>query len=222
MAEQTIELTISRSEAEVLLGVLAAERYDEEAQAVCDAVREQIDAKLRPAEAPGGRPRALSRPRASASPSRLRAPSSRRSSRRPRSAAGRRSRRSAPRRRPRRRPGRRRCGGRRAPSTIVQTRRRLSSSRSISTSRATAPLKNVTSLSSPSSSVSTTKPGTSRWCTAPQSRSASQTSSGEASIFLSLRIEARRPACQLRPPRVIGEDGLTGLVVDDRDRDGGT
>jgi hypothetical protein len=50
MSEQTIELTISRSEAEVLLGVLAAERHNEEAQSVCDAVREQIDQKLRPAE----------------------------------------------------------------------------------------------------------------------------------------------------------------------------
>jgi hypothetical protein len=50
MSDQTIELTISKSEAEVLLGVLAAERHNAEAQAVCDAVRRQIDEKLRAAE----------------------------------------------------------------------------------------------------------------------------------------------------------------------------
>jgi hypothetical protein len=50
VSQQTIELTISKSEAEVLLGVLAAERHNAEAQAVCDSVREQIDEKLRGAE----------------------------------------------------------------------------------------------------------------------------------------------------------------------------
>ena len=50
MNEQTIELTISRSEAEVLLGVLASERHNPDAQAVCDSVRRQIDQKLNAGE----------------------------------------------------------------------------------------------------------------------------------------------------------------------------
>lgn len=50
MTEQTIELTISKSEAEVLLGVLAAERHNPDAQSVCDAVRSQIDEKLQAGE----------------------------------------------------------------------------------------------------------------------------------------------------------------------------
>jgi hypothetical protein len=46
MTEQTITLTISRSDAEVLLGVLASERHNPDAESVCDAVREQIDERL--------------------------------------------------------------------------------------------------------------------------------------------------------------------------------
>jgi hypothetical protein len=49
MPEQSITLTISKSDAEVLLGVLAAERYNAEAESVCDSVREQIDEKLKAA-----------------------------------------------------------------------------------------------------------------------------------------------------------------------------
>lgn len=44
---QTITLTISKPDAEVLLGVLASERHNPDAEAVCDAVREQIDEKLK-------------------------------------------------------------------------------------------------------------------------------------------------------------------------------
>ena len=55
MSAETITLTLSRPDAEVLLGVLAAERHNPEVEAVCDALREQIDAGSRkPAEAGGG------------------------------------------------------------------------------------------------------------------------------------------------------------------------
>lgn len=46
MEEETITLTISKSDAEVLVGVLASERYNTEAEAVCDEVRRQLDEKL--------------------------------------------------------------------------------------------------------------------------------------------------------------------------------
>ena len=46
MPEQ-ITLTISKPDAEVLLGVLAAERHNPDAESVCDAVRAQIDEKLK-------------------------------------------------------------------------------------------------------------------------------------------------------------------------------
>lgn len=46
MSEQSITLTLSKSDAEVLLGVLSSERYNAEVEAVCDAVRNQIDEKL--------------------------------------------------------------------------------------------------------------------------------------------------------------------------------
>src|SRR5262245_8892917 len=52
------------------------------------------------------------------------------------------------------------------------------------------PLPNVTMRAPFSSFVSTTKPGTTRWWSAPTSRSASQTRSGLASTWISLRIEA--------------------------------
>ena len=41
-----IVLTLSRADAEVLLGVLSAERYNADTEAVCDAVRRQLDEKL--------------------------------------------------------------------------------------------------------------------------------------------------------------------------------
>ena len=47
MADETITLTISKSDAEVLLGVLSSERYNAEVEAVCDGLRRQLDEKLR-------------------------------------------------------------------------------------------------------------------------------------------------------------------------------
>jgi hypothetical protein len=46
MAEQTITLTISKADAEVLVGVLSSERYNAEVEAVCDGLRKQLDEKL--------------------------------------------------------------------------------------------------------------------------------------------------------------------------------
>lgn len=46
MADQTITLTLSRPDAEVLVGVLASERYNADTEAVCDAIRKQLDEKL--------------------------------------------------------------------------------------------------------------------------------------------------------------------------------
>jgi len=41
-----VTLTMSRPDAEVLLGVLSSERYNAEVEAVCDALRMQLDQKL--------------------------------------------------------------------------------------------------------------------------------------------------------------------------------
>src|SRR5690349_7623461 len=60
---------------------------------------------------------------------------------------------------------------------------------STSNSRATAPLKKVTTRASPSRRASTTNPGASSW-TAPKSRNASQTASGGASMTTCLVIDA--------------------------------
>jgi hypothetical protein len=46
MAEQTITLTISKADAEVLVGVLSSERYNAEVEVVCDGLRKQLDEKL--------------------------------------------------------------------------------------------------------------------------------------------------------------------------------
>jgi hypothetical protein len=46
MSQQTITLELSRPDAEVLLGVLSAERYNADVEAVCDAIRRQLDEKL--------------------------------------------------------------------------------------------------------------------------------------------------------------------------------
>jgi hypothetical protein len=46
MTDPTITLTISKADAEVLLGVLSSERYNAETEAVCDAIRTQLDEKL--------------------------------------------------------------------------------------------------------------------------------------------------------------------------------
>jgi hypothetical protein len=110
-----------------------------------------------------------------------RAPSDRSSPEPARPAAGRRSKGIVSCRRRWRTPGQRRCG-------VCRDHRR--SFRSIRRSRATAPLKNVTIRSLPSRRVPTAKPGTRRSCRAPQSHSALQTSSGSASIVLSLLMNA--------------------------------
>jgi hypothetical protein len=46
MADETITLTMSRADAEVILGVLAAERHNPEVDAVCDSMRKQLDERL--------------------------------------------------------------------------------------------------------------------------------------------------------------------------------
>jgi hypothetical protein len=46
MTEQTITLEMSKTDAEVLLGVLASERHNPEADATCDTLRRQLDEKL--------------------------------------------------------------------------------------------------------------------------------------------------------------------------------
>jgi hypothetical protein len=46
MADQTITLTISKADAEVLLGVLSSERYNTDVEVVCEAIRKQLDERL--------------------------------------------------------------------------------------------------------------------------------------------------------------------------------
>jgi hypothetical protein len=46
MNDQNVTLTLSKADAEVLLGVLSSERYNADVEAVCDAVRKQLDEKL--------------------------------------------------------------------------------------------------------------------------------------------------------------------------------
>lgn len=46
MADETITLTLPRADAEVLVGVLASERYNPDVEAVCDGIRKQLDEKL--------------------------------------------------------------------------------------------------------------------------------------------------------------------------------
>ncbi len=46
MTDQAVTLTMSKPDAEVLLGVLSSERYNAEVEAVCDALRNQLDEKL--------------------------------------------------------------------------------------------------------------------------------------------------------------------------------
>lgn len=46
MSDTDITLTMSRPDAEVLLGVLAAERHNADVEEVCDALRKQLDEKL--------------------------------------------------------------------------------------------------------------------------------------------------------------------------------
>ncbi len=46
MNNPTITLTLSKADAEVLLGVLSSECHNADAETVCDSVREQLDQKL--------------------------------------------------------------------------------------------------------------------------------------------------------------------------------
>lgn len=46
MADEAITLTMSKADAEVLLGVLSSERYNAGVEAVCEAIRKQLDEKL--------------------------------------------------------------------------------------------------------------------------------------------------------------------------------
>jgi hypothetical protein len=46
MADERLKIELSKADAEVLLGVLSSERYNAEVEAVCDAVRRQIDERL--------------------------------------------------------------------------------------------------------------------------------------------------------------------------------
>lgn len=46
MDPDKLTLELSKEEAEVLLGVLAAERHNQEAEAVCEAIRRRLDEEL--------------------------------------------------------------------------------------------------------------------------------------------------------------------------------
>jgi hypothetical protein len=46
MSDKTITLTISKADAEVILGVLTAERHNPEVDAVCESMRKQLDERL--------------------------------------------------------------------------------------------------------------------------------------------------------------------------------
>lgn len=46
MPNQQVTLTMSKADAEVLLGVLSSERYNAEVESVCDSLRRQLDEKL--------------------------------------------------------------------------------------------------------------------------------------------------------------------------------
>jgi hypothetical protein len=46
MADEEITLTMSKPDAEVLLGVLSSERHNPDVDAVCEALRRQLDEKL--------------------------------------------------------------------------------------------------------------------------------------------------------------------------------
>lgn len=52
MAEQNITVTLTHSDAEVLVGVLSSERHNPDSQAVCDNVRRQLDEQLADADQP--------------------------------------------------------------------------------------------------------------------------------------------------------------------------
>ncbi|HWB68449.1 MAG TPA: hypothetical protein VG518_00575 [Solirubrobacterales bacterium] len=46
MSDQQVTLTMSKADAEVLLGVLSSERYNPAVESVCDGLRRQLDEML--------------------------------------------------------------------------------------------------------------------------------------------------------------------------------
>lgn len=46
MSDSTVTLTLSKADAEVLLGVLSSERYNQDVEAVCTQIRKQLDQRL--------------------------------------------------------------------------------------------------------------------------------------------------------------------------------
>lgn len=46
MSDEKITLQLERADAEVLLGILAAERHNADAEEVCERVRQQLDEQL--------------------------------------------------------------------------------------------------------------------------------------------------------------------------------
>lgn len=46
MSDETVTLSLSKADAEVLLGVLSSERYNADTEAVCNQIRKQLDEKL--------------------------------------------------------------------------------------------------------------------------------------------------------------------------------
>jgi hypothetical protein len=46
MSDDTVSLSLSKADAEVLLGVLSSERYNAETEAVCNQIRKQLDERL--------------------------------------------------------------------------------------------------------------------------------------------------------------------------------
>lgn len=50
MTDETVTLTLTRADAEVVLGVLTAERYNQTVQTVCDRLAAEIEHELNPPE----------------------------------------------------------------------------------------------------------------------------------------------------------------------------
>lgn len=46
MSGSTVTLSLSKADAEVLLGVLSSERYNQDVEDVCTQIRQQLDEKL--------------------------------------------------------------------------------------------------------------------------------------------------------------------------------
>lgn len=44
--DETVTLELSKEDAEVLVGVLAAERHNQDAEAVCESIRRRLDEEL--------------------------------------------------------------------------------------------------------------------------------------------------------------------------------